>query len=407
MKLFIRVTAVLWCLSIVSPALAGGDIHISEVAMTSADSYVEFAFSGSTDLDANQLSARMEDTLIVLSVDDADVARTWIASTDKHVRRVLLHPLKNGAGAALRIRYFKSVSASMLANIRVRVEGKKLIAAIPNTPEVAAQWAAHAKAASAATGVKQPSKKVAAPANGEASSSGTKTSTNPEEEIAIAPDALEVPNEASDASDQKVFATDDKEAGVAATERSGTPLLVVAAFLMLGVGFVLFKKMRQMKPAAEGGPLIRPIGTHMLGPKQGLLLVDVAGEMVLLGTTDKGVQLLTKLDGDRIQDETTQRTVQAKAETAPEPTQNAENPFGKMLGQFREASARLRGTANTNRSSKGALDELALLAGDKTSYDRREFRPVTPKTPVPPYESQPSLQERDELIEKLRMLKGA
>ena len=79
-----------------------------------------------------------------------------------------------------------------------------------------------------------------------------------------------------------------------------------------------------------------------------------------------------------------------------------------MLGQFREASARLRGAKKSSHQSNVGLDELALLAGDsKSTYDRRQFRPVTPKTPVPPYEAQPSLQERDELIEKLRMLKGA
>ena len=35
----------------------------------------------------------------------------------------------------------------------------------------------------------------------------------------------------------------------------------------------------------------------MLGPKQSLLLVDVAGDMVLLGTGDKGIQMLTKIEG--------------------------------------------------------------------------------------------------------------
>ena len=110
MKLFIRLKAILWCMSIVSPAFAGEGVSISQVQMTSSDSYVEFAFTGSAEMDASQLSARMDDTLIVLTVDGADTARTWITSTDKRVRRVLLHPLKSGAGAALRIRYFKTVS---------------------------------------------------------------------------------------------------------------------------------------------------------------------------------------------------------------------------------------------------------------------------------------------------------
>ena len=88
--------------------------------------------------------------------------------------------------------------------------------------------------------------------------------------------------------------------------------------------------MKQMKPATEGGPLIRPIGTHMLGPKQGLLLVDVAGEMVLLGTTDKGVQLLTKLDGTGLED-AERRIADTASAAVPQTTGEAENPFGKML----------------------------------------------------------------------------
>ena len=147
----------------------------------------------------------------------------------------------------------------------------------------------------------------------------------------------------------------------------------------------------------------------MLGPKQGLLLVDVAGEMVLLGTTDKGVQLLTKLEGNGIE-----RTTEESSVTSEQPstarTDEVENPFGKMLGQFRQASEKLKNaTANVGRqvgATNGTNSELNLLA-DENTYDRRDFKPLTPRAPVPPYKGQTSLQERDALIEKLRMLKGA
>ena len=102
----------------------------------------------------------------------------------------------------------------------------------------------------------------------------------------------------------------------------------------------------------------------MLGPKQGLLLVDVAGEMVLLGTTDKGVQLLTKLEGNGIE-----RTTEESSVTSEQPstarTDEVENPFGKMLGQFRQASEKLKSaTANVGRqvgATNGTNSELNLL----------------------------------------------
>lgn len=405
MKFLIRLTVTLTVLFVSATALAARPAIISKVEMQSADSYVEFAFQMDGPVKANRLSARIDDTLLVLTVDDASSSRTWLKSTSENIRRILLHPLRSGEGTALRIRYFESVSTSIRQNIRVRVEGNALIAAIPNSAAVAKIWSAHARSGESQAAQQTASKKEVT----ESTVDSAKRSTldNIEDQIAIGPNALEEQVEPMDESSETPVNNDEAEAGVAATERSGTPLLVVAAFLMLGVGFFLFKKMRQMKPATEGGPLIRPIGTHMLGPKQGLLLVDVAGEMVLLGTTDKGVQLLTKLDGDRIQKE--EQDLSERAPVSNENPQKVENPFGKMLGQFREASARLRSVGKAPLVSDNATDELSLLAdeGGTATYNRRQFRAVTPKSPVPPYETQPSLQERDELIEKLRMLKGA
>ena len=397
MKSFFRLAIIFWCASVAMPASAADTVSVAKVQMSSADTYVEFAFHLNAGIEPARLTARTDGTLLVFTLAEATTARSWIKSTNKHVRRVLLHPVKDTNHADLRVRYFKPVSGEMLSNIRVRNEGNLLIAAVPNTTAVAKQWASHAEVTSKTD-----------PQSIQKGAEQTKSeSENDEEAIAISPDSMQVDENLLPSTEAASGSGDEAEAGVAATERSGTPLLIVAAFLMLGVGFVLFKKMRQMKPAAEGGPLIRPIGTHMLGPKQGLLLVDVAGEMVLLGTTDKGVQLLTKLDGDRLHESTDTTSTSNDRESAVVPSQQAENPFGRMLGQFREASARLRGASKSTAKQAANLEELSLLAGDSHTYDRRQFRAVTPKTPVPPYETQPSLQERDALIEKLRMLKGA
>lgn len=56
------------------------------------------------------------------------------------------------------------------------------------------------------------------------------------------------------------------------------------------------KRWRKGRAGFADGKLIHPISSHMLGPRNVLLLVDVAGEHVLLGTSDKGVQMLTKIN---------------------------------------------------------------------------------------------------------------
>ena len=60
MKLFIRLTAILCAFPPPRLQLQAGT-RIS-VQMTSSDSYVEFAFDGTADMDASRLSARMNDT---------------------------------------------------------------------------------------------------------------------------------------------------------------------------------------------------------------------------------------------------------------------------------------------------------------------------------------------------------
>ena len=395
---FITRTSLLIAFTLFSQvAFAASDLVVQKVELTKASDYVEFSFHLNQPVKPSALSARRDGTLMVLTVAEAKTTRQWIGSTDDSIRRILLHESRADHSAALRVRYFKSVPQAVLKNIRVRVNGSVLIAAVPHTAEIAGQWAAHI----------QTEEKVAAQTTSEKNKADDDTVS--EEDIAIAP-IVPAPSSPIESAKEESGEAAPSEAGIAATERSNTPTLIIAMIMMLGVGFVLLKKMKQMKPSAEGGPLIRPIGTHMLGPKQGLLLVDVAGEMVLLGTTDKGVHLLTKLDGTGLED-AERRAADAALEANVAPSVNTENPFGKMLGQFREASAKLKTVTSGGSQTVGKIskagEELNILAGDDTQYDRRQFRPLTPRAPVPPYQAQTSLQERDELIEKLRMLKGA
>ena len=128
--------------------------------------------------------------------------------------------------------------------------------------------------------------------------------------------------------------------------------------------------------------------------------------MVLLGTTEKGVQLLTKIDQENVAEfvSSSRNATDSTAVTS----QTESNPFGKMLAQFRDASDKLRSVSPEKRSKKSsALDELSVLGDNDTGYDRRKFKPVAPRAAVPAYQAQPALQEKDTLIEKLRMLREA
>jgi flagellar protein FliO/FliZ len=80
------------------------------------------------------------------------------------------------------------------------------------------------------------------------------------------------------------------------SDSTGTGAAAMTLCLLLGGGFFLWRKIKHHRPNAQNGRLITPLSTHFLGPKQGLLLLDVAGEMVLLGTSEKGVQMLTKIE---------------------------------------------------------------------------------------------------------------
>jgi flagellar biogenesis protein FliO len=85
-------------------------------------------------------------------------------------------------------------------------------------------------------------------------------------------------------------------ANAGVSESTGMGAAAATLCLMLAGGLLLWRKVKGHTGDRGTGRLIRPLGTHVLGPKQGLLLLDVAGEMVLIGTSDKGVQMLTKIE---------------------------------------------------------------------------------------------------------------
>ena len=201
--------------------------------------------------------------------------------------------------------------------------------------------------------------------------------------------------------------------------------------LFLGlIGLVFWKKMRTPPVGSGEGPMIKPVGTHMLGPKQGLLLVDVAGQMVLLGTSDKGVQMLTKIENENgAPGQDIASRVNMDGQQVP---QSALNQAGKegFASRFGRALERIRGAANgQNPAVKYGMvhdemknqvadgdDPLAAMAGNVADMSpgevtnrnsRRQFDPVQPRVPQPAHFAQPPVDDQDALLAKLRSLQSA
>ena len=73
---------------------------------------------------------------------------------------------------------------------------------------------------------------------------------------------------------------------------------VLALILVLLIGG--FYLMRRLMPSRIRGRLagkgIKVLSQHALGPKRALTVVEVFGQVLLLGVTDQNISLLTKID---------------------------------------------------------------------------------------------------------------
>ena len=77
--------------------------------------------------------------------------------------------------------------------------------------------------------------------------------------------------------------------------------LAIVVVLMLGA-LVVIKRIMGEGPTGIGGPVMRSLGGLRLGPGKSIVLVEVAGEVLVLGATSKELTLLTRVeDPHRIQ----------------------------------------------------------------------------------------------------------
>ena len=82
--------------------------------------------------------------------------------------------------------------------------------------------------------------------------------------------------------------------------------MVTTLSLVLGLIFLLFfgfKKYVLKNTAFGGGKLVQVLSTNFLAPKKNISLVEVAGEILVLGVSDQNISLLTNIrEPDRIEE---------------------------------------------------------------------------------------------------------
>jgi len=126
--------------------------------------------------------------------------------------------------------------------------------------------------------------------------------------------------------------------------------MVTTLSLVLGLIFLLFfgfKKYVLKNTAFGGGKLVQVLSTNFLAPKKNIALVEVAGEILVLGVSDQNISLLTSIrEPDRIEEiknahgdnshgtDWKQGVPKSAAGKTSLASSNASNMFSKYLKQF-------------------------------------------------------------------------
>jgi flagellar protein FliO/FliZ len=71
--------------------------------------------------------------------------------------------------------------------------------------------------------------------------------------------------------------------------------LALVLGLMIGAMYLVKKILSSTTPAMDRGSLIRILSSRYLGPKNSILVVDVAGEILVLGVSNSQMTMLTTI----------------------------------------------------------------------------------------------------------------
>ncbi len=382
-----------------SPAMAApaSANTLTAVSFTPKKESMELVFRSRDALTADQVSvSAAADDVEVLNVhlDGIEVTRRWVTLPDAQIERALLHPGQGTANSAvLRIRLKRAVTPAVLDAVKIHDADGAVVVILPRNDEVAAAWTAAEKApVAAAAAVKAPATPAsvaAAPAPGSATPiSAAATPASAPASLALAPVVTPVtaavkvtPVTAAGPADAKTSTVADTAltlgddspaspsldagenvvANAGVSDNTGVGAAAVTLFLLLGGGFLLWRKIRGHRTDGGTGRLIRPLSTHVLGPKQGLLLLDVAGEMVLLGTSEKGVQMLTKIERSP-ESHAAMSAPAARAAVAETRTHAANQELDLLRSTEAPAAPRTPGKMNVAERANAAIAKVRALS---------------------------------------------
>lgn len=411
---------------------------LTQVQYSGSADRIEFRFDAREALAAEDISARLDKGVLVLRFVGFATERRWIKTHDSSIKRVLLHQSnKDGFAAHLRVRMTDKVPVELVENIRVRLDGEALVVSIPRDVATAERWstASAIEAPSVNDKATESGDAEVAQANQEAVTDGGQGKAAQDKDGASEDTPLSLDQAVSLDERNEAWESAAPEAGnVAPGDGPSAGALGVSFLLLCFVGVVLWRRARPSRPGDVGGPMIKTISTHMLGPKQGLLLVDVAGEKVLLSTSDKGVQMLTRIE-DKPGRQNTSNNLKNLLEVGDHeiPTEAINEARSRSLGaQFGRMVDRVRNISDSRAQGKAQASSYAETEGEVASvaekltvselyrqaqmkgistdaegYDRREFKPVMPKRAPRLDEVEPPLATGDDLLNRLRDLKSA
>lgn len=127
--------------------------------------------------------------------------------------------------------------------------------------------------------------------------------------------------------------------------------MIMTLSLVLGLIFILFFGFKKyvLKNTIFGGSgrQVKVVSTNYLAPKKNISLVEIAGEILVLGISDQNISLLTKINdpqqikelkniqGDEVQSVNSKNDIiEHVAKNVSSATSNAKNSFSKYLKEF-------------------------------------------------------------------------
>jgi flagellar biosynthetic protein FliO len=102
--------------------------------------------------------------------------------------------------------------------------------------------------------------------------------------------------------------------------------LAIVLGMMLGAMFLVRNFLQQTTPAMNSGSMIKVLASRYLGPKNSILVVDVAGQIIVIGLSGQQMTLLTTITDEKALLQL--RSIQNYPETQ-------ELPLMRLISQFK------------------------------------------------------------------------